>query len=135
MGGGAEVRAAQLATLLELIVNEMQNMNEVSFPSMSRCVVLDGFLRPLAKKLLEEAEACIPELEDYDPELDDKDPRPGKLDEFDSQVGHVTDRSLVEEAKRHFKDKLDADWLKVKQINDAFGEQIKETTTETREIL
>merc|ERR1719204_940151 len=67
--GGAKVRAAQLVSLLHVVFDEMDKMAEVNFPSMGRCIIVDGVLRPLANRLLDEAERACPSLDDYDPAL------------------------------------------------------------------
>lgn len=132
--GGLLVRSSQLSSLLQLIVSEMRNMNEISFPSMSRCVVLDGFLRPIAKKLFAEAQKGLATLADYDERLDAKDPRMAKLAAFDREAAHITDKAMVSEAREELETQLASEWAKVRQINDALGGQTKDTCTETQEI-
>jgi len=132
--GGVPVKSQQLCNLLELIVKEMQNMNEVSFPSMHRCVILDGFLRPLADQLCKDAEGKMPQLSDYEANLASRDPRQSAVEAFNTQSGHVAERSLVEEALKAMKERLDSAWDKVLQINKAFGDQTKELKNESKEV-
>jgi len=123
-----------LGALLQLIVKEMQSMSEVSFPSMSRCVVLDGFLRPIAKRLLADALQMLPGLCDYDERLAERDPRAATLASYDRQVAHIVDKAMVTEARRDLEGWLNSEWAKVLQINDALGGQTRDTCTETQEI-
>lgn len=118
--GGVPVEAEQLCDLLQLVVREMDEMDEVSFPSMKRCVVLDGFLRPEANRLLQEARLEIPDLNDYDPDLLKKDPRPNALKTFDAFANHVADRELVNEARAELSERLDQAWNPATRINDAY---------------
>jgi len=133
--GGTAVKGEQLCGLLQLIVEQMSTMNEVSFPSMSRYVIFEGFLKPLAERLSKEAEEKLPELTDYDPELEKKDPRPAAVESFSAQVAHISETSLVEEGKQFLIDRITAHWDNMHTINEAMGTQTKETKTETKEIF
>jgi len=112
----------------------MHRVKEVSFPSMSRCVVFDGFLRPLAARLYNEASLAIPTLSDYVDDLESRDPRAWTLAAFEVEVKHVTEVGLVDEARRQLQTDLEADWNKALQVNQAYGDQIRETAAETQEI-
>jgi len=133
--GNTKVKAKQLCNLLKLIVEEMQKANEVSFPSMNRCVVLDGFIRPLAEELFEEARAALPQLTAYDPDLVSKDIRGHILEKFDGGTSHITQRALVQEARDEFSVRLDEAWATVEKCNTVFGDQVSQVTTEMREVL
>mmetsp|Transcript_113274 Transcript_113274/g.283733 ORF Transcript_113274/g.283733 Transcript_113274/m.283733 type:complete len:627 (-) Transcript_113274:83-1963(-) len=133
--GGHCVGAGALCALLEHIVNEMQSMNEVTFTSMKRKVILDGFLTPLVARLFSDAENSIPEVEDYDPNLDDRDCRAATLQKFDTLAARVSEVALLSEARADLQEKLDSVWFKVQRLNAAFGAQTKETKTEHKEIL
>merc|ERR1712137_1522756 len=87
--GGAPVTGTQMAGLLEFVVKEIENMKEVSFPSMSRHVIYDGFLLPLINELTEEMKKSLPKLEDYDEKLHSKDQRPAVLKKFDERSAHI----------------------------------------------
>merc|ERR1719277_2619539 len=102
---------------------------------MSRYIIFESFLKPLATGLMKEAMDRIPNLTDYDPEFDFKDPRPAALLRYDSESEHISEKSLVLEARTLISDTLDSSWDRMKQINEAMGDQTKETRTETKEIL
>mmetsp|Transcript_47579 Transcript_47579/g.101807 ORF Transcript_47579/g.101807 Transcript_47579/m.101807 type:complete len:640 (+) Transcript_47579:134-2053(+) len=131
--GGVKMKGPALASLLKCIVAEMQSMNEVSFPSMTRCVIMDGFLTPLVKRLIDESKDEMPELEDYDGKLAEKDPRENLLQQFDKESVRISDKDLLTEAKNDLKEKLDEAWAVVVKLNNTFGEQVLETRTETKE--
>jgi len=132
--GGIAVDGPSLCGLLELVVKEIRNAKEVSFPSMHRCVILDGFLMPLAKELIRDAELRLPKLDDYDPDLAKKDCRGEVIREYDAKVGHIVYHSLVDEGRTHLSTKLNDDWDRLVEFNEAFGDQVKEMITETREV-
>merc|ERR1719210_1626957 len=110
-------------------------MNEVSFPSMSRYVIFESFLKPLAQSILREASKQIPKLTDYDADFDSKDPRQAAIQKFDAESAHIAESSLVDEARSLITDSLDMQWDQMKQVNEAMGDQTQETRTETKEIL
>lgn len=132
--GGTIVDGPSLCGLLELVVEEIRDAKEVSFPSMHRHVILDGFLLPLANDLIRDAELRLPKLEDYDPDLAKKDCRADVMKDYDSKVGHIVYHALVDEGRKHLSSKLNDDWSRLVQLNDSYGDQVKEMVTETREV-
>jgi len=133
--GGALVRSADLVVMLRFIVEQIQTMSEVSLPSMSRVVLMDGFLMPLVERLLSEMEEELPPLDDYDADFDSNDGRPGKLAEFDREASHLTERGLVVEARAYLERRLDGDWMRRLQLNRALGEQVRDIIEESREVV
>lgn len=133
--GGELVGGVQLSGLMELVVEEVSKTNEVSFPSMNRFVIFDGFLMPNVKRLVQELRDGLPTLEDYDPELGANDPRPGCLAAFDAEVSHVAHKELIAEARALLQEQVDAGWEKLASANDLFGEQVKEIVEETKEVF
>lgn len=131
---GAPVTGPQMAGLLEFVVKEIENMKEISFPSMSRHVIYDGFLLPLTADITEEMKAGLPALDDYDPKLLSKDPRPPFLKSYDDKSSHIGQKALVEEAKNVLENLLAAAWGDLVRTNDKFGEEVKEIVTENREV-
>merc|ERR1712039_50284 len=113
----------------------MQNVNEVTFTSMKRTVILDGFLTPLVAKLLSDAANSMPEVKDYVLDLDAHDCRAATLQKFDTLAARVADTALLSEARVNLQEKLDSVWFRLQQLNEAFGAQAKETKTEHKEIL
>lgn len=133
--GGTTVDGPSLCGLLELVVREIRSSKEVSFPSMHRYVILDGFLLPLANGLIRDAELRLPKLEDYDPDLAKKDCRPEVIGEYDGKVAHIVYKALVDEGRQHLSSKLNDEWNRLVEFNEAFGDQVKEMITETREVV
>jgi len=134
-GSNVPIKGEQLCGLLEMITEQMESMNEVSLPSMSRYVIFEGFLKPLANKIVKEGAKHIPTIDDYFPDFDSKDPRQACLLEYDKEAAHISEAALVQEARDHLNTTLTLEWDKMKLINEAMGEQTKETRTETKEIL
>jgi len=133
--GGVTVVGPALAGLLEKIVQEMRKQNEVSFPSMTKFVVYDGFLIPTAERMAKKAqEEQFPRLKDYMDNLDKLDPRKEILQDFEKEVSYIGDEKLIKEAKRFLEEKLDTQWELVLLSNKAFGEEVKSMETETREV-
>lgn len=133
--GGAPVHGEELCGLLELIVSEVQRTSQVSFMSMNRFVIFDGFLAPLVRQLAEEAQAGLPRLEDWDADLESKDPRKAALQKFDEAVAHIAHKALVDEARTLLDERLSLAWAEVERANNAFGEQIQEVVQEQREVI
>jgi len=131
---GTHVKAAQLVGLLEWLVAGNWRTNQVSFPSMHRYVILDGFLNPLGDNLCAEAEAALPRLDDYEPQLDSMDPRPQALRQFDELTSHVAHKGLLSEARAAVEQRLNRVWEALVRQNDTYGDQALEMWTETREI-
>lgn len=130
--GGARVDGEKLAGLLELVASEIQHTKEVSFPSMHRHVIYDGFLLPAVRRLLDEA--AFPRLDDYDGMLASKDPRNAIRKRYDEETAHVTTSKLVDEAKMLLIEKLSTQWQHLVDLNEVYGDQIQETIEETREV-
>eukprot|EP00930_Biecheleria_cincta_P058718 TRINITY_DN44517_c0_g1_i1.p1 TRINITY_DN44517_c0_g1~~TRINITY_DN44517_c0_g1_i1.p1 ORF type:complete len:269 (+),score=45.54 TRINITY_DN44517_c0_g1_i1:358-1164(+) len=134
--GGVRIRRPQLRGLLELIVSEVQQTNQVGFPSVSRYVVLEGFLAPLVKQTyVKTSDELLPRLSEYDPDLASKHCRRQVLTDFEMQVAHVGHPALVEEARHDLQQKLDAAWELLEQTNEAFGNEIVEYTSESRDVV
>lgn len=132
---GVGVEGPNLAGLLERIVSEMRKQNEVSFPSMTRFVVYDGFLVPTAEKMAKEAQdEMFPRLEDYVENLDSLDPRKEVLKNYENTVSYIGDKKLISQAVLFLQEKLDSAWETVTLRNKAYGEEVKSMDTETREV-
>lgn len=133
--GGVTVVGPSLAGLLDKIVGEMRKQNEVSFPSMTKFVVYDGFLIPTADRMVKKAtDEQFPKLDDYVDNLDKLDPRKDILQAFEKEVAYIGDEKLIVDAKRYLQEKLDTHWELVAARNKAFGEEVKSMETETREV-
>lgn len=132
--GGANLTGAQLCDLLERMAAALKQTNEVCFPSMHRYVIFDGFLLPTLEACITSLEEKLPPLTDYDPKLRDKSPVEGTLNEFDEACSHVTHKAMVDEAREKLRVKVLDLWQKRVDTNEVFGDQVLETTTETREV-
>jgi hypothetical protein len=132
---GTPVGPSALAGLLELIVQEIRTANEVSFPSMHRFVILNGFLIPLAEQMAKDAEEKMPRLQDWDGDLESKNPTFEVLQEFDSKASHIKHKNLVSEGRGLLESKVERAWEEVRRANNVFGDQVKgDVQTETREV-
>jgi len=134
--GGVSLSGTQLAGLLGLLVSEIRKTNEVSFPSMKRCVIFDGFLAPLVNKLADDVRAALPQLEDYDPELSSRDPREMMVSRFDEASAHLGHEAMLrDEARALLRERLDVLWREVEMTNEAFGNEVFFVAQEEREAL
>lgn len=133
--GGQLVKSEQLCGLLKLITEGVKATNEVSFPSMHRFVVMDGFLTPTATQILADAQEQFPMVVDWDAELELKNPTQAALALFDDKTNYISQRFLVDEARNSLLEKLTAAWEAVHRTNEAFGEQIKSMSQESRELI
>jgi len=132
---GEPLDGPKLCGLLELIVQEILKTNEVSFPSMSRFIVYDSFLRPLVENIVADAKGKIPVLEDYDGDLSRLAPHPDALKRFEKEAGHLKQAELVNEARELLQKEVDILWTEVVRRNELIGEQVVEIKDETRENL
>lgn len=132
--GDAPISGQAFVGLLELIVKEIHASNQVSFPSMHRYVILDGFLMPTAYRLVDDYEQSLPDLQDYDEDLDRKNTKDKVVDEFNNTVSYIGQPSLVTEARTVLIEKIDLAWAELVRKNKAFGDQVKEMGSETREV-
>jgi hypothetical protein len=132
---GAPCSGESLAGLLELIQKEIHASNTVSFPSMHRYVILDGFLIPTAFSMAEAYEADLPQLDDYDADLESKNAKSAVVKAFNDRVDYVGQPSLISEARRQLEEMLDRAWEIIADKNKVFGDQVKEMKSETREIV
>eukprot|EP00927_Polykrikos_kofoidii_P055341 TRINITY_DN49609_c0_g1_i1.p1 TRINITY_DN49609_c0_g1~~TRINITY_DN49609_c0_g1_i1.p1 ORF type:complete len:676 (-),score=112.91 TRINITY_DN49609_c0_g1_i1:105-1985(-) len=133
---GVPVRKGQLGALLNVIVTEVKLTSNISFPSVSRCVVFEGFLLPLVKQVFDQATELghLPHLEDYNPQLSSKDGRQKVLELFDIQAQQVIGHDpLVQEARSSLQEKLDARWEEITALNETLGDAVVESTMESRE--
>eukprot|EP00929_Paragymnodinium_shiwhaense_P097918 TRINITY_DN5948_c0_g2_i1.p1 TRINITY_DN5948_c0_g2~~TRINITY_DN5948_c0_g2_i1.p1 ORF type:complete len:2220 (-),score=660.83 TRINITY_DN5948_c0_g2_i1:77-6736(-) len=133
--GGLPVKRTQLQGLLELVVREVQKHSEICLPSVSRYVVLDGFLTPLAEGIAAEILAFISQLQVYDAALAEKCPVEAAMANFDKQTGHVGHKDLRMEARGALEAKLSAAWEALVRRNEVAGDEIVETKTEFREVM
>lgn len=131
--GGIHVDGRQLSGLMQLVVKEMASANEISFPSINRFVVLDGFLLPLTKYVLEEARKTLPEVTEFDATLPERPWCQEALESFDTECMHVSQASLVAEARQILEERLLSLWKEVLRDNEVLGDKIKEVLSETRE--
>lgn len=133
---GISVNGPALIGLLELVTAEIRKSDEVSFPSMHRFVIVDGFLTPLCDRLTADFKEKMPELTDYEAKLDSKNPKDAIMKEFADAVSHIGQKALIEESKVKLVDNIDSLWGNVVKINDAFGDQVLgDVETEMREIV
>mmetsp|Transcript_11299 Transcript_11299/g.26591 ORF Transcript_11299/g.26591 Transcript_11299/m.26591 type:complete len:619 (+) Transcript_11299:60-1916(+) len=133
--GGMAVRGKQLCKIFELITQEMRELSAVRAPSVARAVVFDGFLRPLADKLLACAQGGMPELMDYDPDMAQKDPLLKALADFDAAASHVAPGPLLDEARELLRTGISTSWHELWRKNEALGEELSQLTTETRQVV
>lgn len=132
--GGAPISGEAFVGLLQLIVKEIHASNQVSFPSMHRYVILDGFLLPAAYRLADEYVKAMPKLQDYDEDLDRKNMKEQFVDEFNDTVSYINQCTLVNEARIILIAKIDLAWDELARRNRTLGEQVKEMGSETREV-
>jgi len=130
---GEPIDGPKLSGLLELIVQEIRKTNEVSFPSMSRFIIYDSFLRPLAEEIVAGSKGKIPVLEDYDSDLSRLAPHPDALSKFEKETGHLRHAELINEARELLQKELDILWSEAVRKNELIGEQVVEIKDETRE--
>lgn len=134
--GGVSVSGTQLAGLLNLLVSEIRKTNEVSFPSMKRCVIFDGFLAPLVNKLADDFRAALPQLDDYDPELSSRDSREMVVSSFNEASAHLAHEAMLrDEARALLQERLGVLWREVEMANEAFGNEVFFVAQEEREAL
>mmetsp|Transcript_15524 Transcript_15524/g.24594 ORF Transcript_15524/g.24594 Transcript_15524/m.24594 type:complete len:604 (-) Transcript_15524:194-2005(-) len=132
--GGAPISGEACVGLLQLIVKEIHASNQVSFPSMHRYVILDGFLIPTVYRIADEYVEAMPDLQDYDEDLDSKNEKNKFIEEFNDTVSYIGQPTLVSEARQQLIEKLENAWDQLARKNRAFGEQVKEMGSETREV-
>lgn len=132
---GEPLDGPKLSGLLELIVQEIRKSNEVSFPSMSRYIIYDSFLRPLAEKIVAESKGGIPVIEDYVSDLARLAPHPDALSRFEKETGHLKHAELTNEARELLQKELDILWNEAVRRNELIGEQVVEIKDETRENI
>jgi len=113
----------------------VRSTDVVSFPSMHRYVIFNGFLLPTVERLAANSEALMPQLTDWEDDLESKDPTKSALLDFDNIVGYISQKALIGEARGLLEEKLSAAWEQVVRCNDVYGDQVKgEIQTETQEI-
>eukprot|EP00418_Pyrodinium_bahamense_P068838 CAMPEP_0179097700 /NCGR_PEP_ID=MMETSP0796-20121207/44980_1 /TAXON_ID=73915 /ORGANISM="Pyrodinium bahamense, Strain pbaha01" /LENGTH=456 /DNA_ID=CAMNT_0020795449 /DNA_START=5 /DNA_END=1373 /DNA_ORIENTATION=+ len=132
---GMPVCGEQFCHILELIIKEVQQMNRVSAPSMTRAVIFDGFLRPLVDRLLAKAKGKLPALNDYDPDIARYDARPDLLIGFGEATAHLAPGPVLDEARQLLVRGLDEMWEALLRENDLLGEATAQLSQETRHIV
>jgi len=113
------------------IVDQMQRLQIVSFPDVTRVVVLDGYLMPLVGRLFREFIDMLPVFEDYQVTLPDR--RSEILGRYCHEAAHVSNIALKEEAKLWLKNKMDGEWGSRVKDNANLGERVVSVETETKE--
>mmetsp|Transcript_66942 Transcript_66942/g.143130 ORF Transcript_66942/g.143130 Transcript_66942/m.143130 type:complete len:608 (+) Transcript_66942:76-1899(+) len=131
---GTHVSGEQLCSILGLIVEDIKMTNEVSFGSINRLVVYDGFLEPVAIRLYQKVKEGLPRLHDYDPDLGKYDPRQDAMDKFEDEVSHIAFKGLVDEARTLLREHIDRCWTEVERANDALGDQVEGVSHEYRDV-
>lgn len=127
---GSTLSGAQIAEVTKMAVREVQTSGVVPVVDVFRHVIYARMLVPLRDRLASEFHGVLEKLDngDYRPDLPDM--RCEMLHNFDDESMHLTHTEFVCAARDELEQTLDLSWRLASEKNQAYGEQIRDTTTE-----
>ncbi len=134
---GVPVAGPQLAQALQTGFNQIMQQQVMHFPDVLRVVLFEGHLRPLAERLAGEFSAGLPNLMDnnFVANLERLNNQQVKLEQFKKAAAHIQHDGFKAEALRVLEQQMSRTWEQLVNRNIAIGQQVRETTLESKEDL